>query len=504
MNYSPLKICFSICITLLILLGITYLSSSNTLPNGKSQDGFAVLGTTIKYPTSESFWNTESTSKEKIKAVDSIVNNIEVLVEPEEDIEKLVIEEAPIVEEKKAFVPKIPNLSKIDTSKIERITYPKNKDEFISQLKAHLTASKSRIIHYGDSQIEGDRMSSYIRNKLQNLYGGNGPGFTPIAQVYENISAVVTTSEHWTRHAAFDPSKKRFAHKKYGAYTTLSRFTPYYDIVADSINSDTLQLVKASFTVKPSTKTYGRMRNYTTIGFHYGNAQLPVNLKVFNSGSLIKETELNTDGNYHEIEINLPNTPAILTFELESKMSPDIYGITLDGNEGISLDNVAMRGSAGTIFAGLNSENFAQMYKTLDPKVLIFQYGGNSVPYVKDSLEVEQYTRYLKNHINWVRRKTNNASVIFIGPTDMTTTENGQMKTYPLLPYLNHTLREMCNDNNIAYWSTFNAMGGENSMQHWVDQKLAGSDYTHFSLTGTRIISELFFLSLYMDLIHDE
>jgi hypothetical protein len=46
----------------------------------------------------------------------------------------------------------------------------------------------------------------------------------------------------------------------------------------------------------------------------------------------------------------------------------------------------------------------------------------------------------------------------------------------------------------------FKAMGGENSMSFWVDQKLAGSDYTHFTPSGTKIISELFFTSLNMDL----
>ncbi|OEI81589.1 hypothetical protein AST99_03145 [Formosa algae] len=495
MNYSPLKICLSICITLLIMFGATYFSTSNTLPNGKTEEGITLLGRTIKYPTTASFLGTEKseTSKIKVKAVDSIVQNIEVIIDEEDENVQ------DIVEQKKA-VPKIPNLSKIDTSKIERIQYPKNKEAFLTQLKSQLTADQCRIIHYGDSQIEGDRMSGYIRNKLQNLYSGNGPGFTPIAQVYDNISAVVIASENWTRHAVFDRTTKKFDHKMYGAYTTFSRFTPYLDIVADSINTDTLQLVKAKITVKPSKMTYLRMRKYTNIGFHYGNAQLPTAVKVFADGTLIKAGDLITDGNYHDFKIPLTVTPDELIFEIEGKMSPDFYGLTLDGDEGIQLDNVAMRGSAGTIFAGLNSKNFSQMYTALDPKVIIFQYGGNSVPYVKDSLEVENYVGYLKNHINWLRRKTDNASVLYIGPADMTTTENGQLKTYPLLPYLIDRLQLMCKENDIAYWNTFNAMGGENSMQYWVDQKLAASDYTHFSLSGTRIISELFFLSLYMDL----
>ncbi|WP_185967857.1 SGNH/GDSL hydrolase family protein [Formosa sediminum] len=483
------------------MLGITYFSTSIPLENDKFQDGFRVLGYTIKYPKTTSFLLQEKTKTSKVttKTVDSIVQNIDVLVEDDEDI-SVTVEKKEKEEKEKGKTLKIPNLSQIDTSKIERLIYPKDKTAFLTHLKTQLTASKCRIIHYGDSQIEGDRMSGYIRNRLQNLYGGNGPNFTPIAQVYDNISSEVIASDNWTRHAVFDRTSKIPDHKMYGAYATFSRFTPYKNIIKDSINKDSLKLVKAKITVSPSKKTYLRMRKYTDIGLHYGNTQLPVSVKVFADGMLIKSDSLITDGNYHNYKIKLANTPDQLTFEIESKMSPDFYGLTLDGESGILLDNVAMRGSAGTLFAGLNSKNFTQMYKTLDPQVIIFQYGGNAVPYVKDSLEVEHYVGYLKNHINWLRRKTNNASVLYIGPADKTTTENGNMLTYPLLPYLIDRLKLMCKENNIAYWDTFQAMGGEDSMEYWVNQKLAARDYTHFSLTGTRIISELFFLSLYMDL----
>jgi lysophospholipase L1-like esterase len=227
---------------------------------------------------------------------------------------------------------------------------------------------------------------------------------------------------------------------------------------------------------------------------------MPVIIKVYNSETLIKSDSLIVDDNYHMFEIQLASTPNLLKIVMEGKISPDFYGLTLDGDQGISLDNVAMRGSSGTVFAILNSNHFHQMYKELQPKILIFQYGGNTIPYLKDSLEVREYAGYLKNHINWVKRKTMNASVIFVGPSDMSTSENGQMKTYPLLPYLNKVIKQTCIDNGIAYWSMFDAMGGENSMKHWVDQKLAANDYTHFSIDGTKIISELFFQALYLDL----
>lgn len=492
MRYSPFKIVFYVIITLLVLLGTTLLTTSKTLDNGKVQEGFFIGDVHIKYPTFDSFFKDRGYDRSHIKSLDSIVSNIE-------DLVKELDQEEPEIITK----PKIPDFTKIDTSKVQRISYPGNRLAFIDQLRENLQSENCRIIHYGDSQLEGDRISGYLRNRFQGLYGGSGPGFIPIVQVYDQISANVTHSDNWTRYAYFDPTQKKFPHKKYGAYSSLSRFTEAYETV-DSLLVDSLKIRKATINIGIPTKSYVLSRTFTKIGLHYGHALVPATIKVYNDNELIVSENLIADGSYHNFAINLATTPSNLKIEMESKISPDFYGLTLDGNSGISLDNVAMRGSSGTIFAGTNSGNFQKMYQQLQPKLLIFQYGGNSVPYLKDSLEVKEYASYLKNHINWVKRKSNDADVIFIGPSDMTTTDGGQMKTYPLLPYLNEVLKKTCKENGFAFWSMFDAMGGKNSMQHWVDQGLAANDYTHFSPSGTKIISELFFLALYLDLNNEK
>ena len=477
----PLKISLYIAIALIALLGLTYLSQTHPLNDGKEQDGFWVYNSIVKYPTTDTFFKDAIVSKDQKKNFEGIVENIGSVVSDEKS--------------------EIPDFTKIDSSKIERINYPGAAGEFLKKLSAQLKSPNCRIIHYGDSQLEGDRISAYVRNRLQSLYGGSGPGFIPIKQEYQQMSAVVTPSDNWQRYAAFDPSKPQFENKNYGAYLSVSRFTEVFSPIEDSLAIIELEPSKATIAISPSTRLYSNLKNYNSIGLHYGNVQEPVKIKVFNSGELIKEGLLNDDGNYHNYKIQLPNTPENLQIELEGKISPDFYGITLDGASGITLDNVAMRGSSGTVFANLNSESFAQMFQELQPKVIIFQYGGNTVPYLKDSLAVKNYTSYLKNHISWVRRKAPDASVIFIGPSDMTTTVNGELKSYALLPYLDEELKQSCLENNMAYWSMFKAMGGENSMPYWVDQGLAGSDYTHFTQGGTKIIAELFFTSLHMDLI---
>ena len=488
MKYNPIKICSYISATLLVLYIFTFFSTEKKLTNGKIEEGFFINNWRLKYPTTATFLLKESVEELKqIKSIDSIVENIVTIEENNE-------EEAQI----------IPDFKKIDTSKIQRITYPKNGLFFINQLKAHLQSPSCRIIHYGDSQIEGDRISAYIRNRLQGYFGGSGPGFIPIVQAYEQISAKVKPSANWTRHAAFDPTRKRITHRKYGAYISVSRFTPQYNIEEDTLLLEKLETTKATIGISPSKMSYDLLDNFTTIGLHYGNAKTPTSIKVYNSGELISQDTLKVGGNYHKFAINLPSTPSNLLIELETKVSPDFYGVTLDGASGISLDNVAMRGATGTIFATLDNATFNEMYQELQPKVLIFQFGGNTVPHLKDSTGVIRYANQLKNHINWVRSKTNNASIIFIGPSDMTTKERGELVTYRLLPYLNSVLKQTCFENNIAYWNMYKAMGGKNAMKHWVNQRMAAKDYTHFSPKGTKVISELFFLALYMDLIKNE
>ena len=62
---------------------------------------------------------------------------------------------------------------------------------------------KVRIMHYGDSQIEADRITSYIRNELQKKFGGYGAGLFPIIPVARKMSVNTEYSENWKRYPGF-------------------------------------------------------------------------------------------------------------------------------------------------------------------------------------------------------------------------------------------------------------------------------------------------------------
>jgi len=122
--------------------------------------------------------------------------------------------------------------------------------------------------------------------------------------------------------------------------------------------------------------------------------------------------------------------------------------------------------------------------------MIILQFGGNSVPYLKSKKSISNYCNTIGKQIDYIRQCCPKAKILFIGPSDMSTSERGKMQTYPMLPTLVDSLRVTSNRHGAAFWSIYHAQGGWNSMLNWKKQGLAGSDYVHFTPKGAAMMGE--------------
>ena len=178
-----------------------------------------------------------------------------------------------------------------------------------------------------------------------------------------------------------------------------------------------------------------------------------------------------------------------IAFWMEHKGNSDDvsakYAITIDADSGgIAVDNIPMRGCSGQQFTLVNRDLLTQAYSALDVGIIIMQFGGNSMPYLNNRKSVEIYCQSIGRQIDYVRSCCPQAKILFIGPSDMSTREKGNLQTYPWLPTVVDSLRATVNRHGAAYWSIYHAMGGWNSMVEWNRTGLAGSDYVHFSSHG--------------------
>ncbi len=357
---------------------------------------------------------------------------------------------------------------------------------FFTALQGAAEGQKISIFHYGDSQIEGDRMTGYIRQRIQQQFGGIGPGLIPAYNVYNTQSFKQKVSPNFKRFTAFWPPK--MSSRRYGAMLSAATFdVPFSD------GTQAVSPTEAWIEIAPSAAAYSRARTYSHVKCFYNSCYKPCSVKVYENDKLIHEDSLVADGGAHVLPLSFDHTPGKLRFVFSSTKSPVFTGFSLDGDIGVQVNNVAMRGSSGHDLSSSDAGIFAQMHKEANTKLFILQFGGNSVHAFKDSSSVRYYIGALKNRIHYIQKLVPDAAIILIGPSDMSRLQDGVFETYPLLPYTVDRMQKMCAENGVAFWNLYAAMGGLNSMPAWVSQGLAGKDYVHFSPRGASIASQYFF-----------
>lgn len=343
---------------------------------------------------------------------------------------------------------------------------------------------KIHVLHFGDSQIEGDRMTGFIRQRMQEKFGGFGPGLIPAKNVYNTYSFYNDCSANFSRYTCF--GGPRLANKKYGVNNSAARFTSFN---ADSNSVEQEAWIK----VGPNRRAHGRAQYFNNVKMLYNSCTEPCSLTVYQGENIVHEEALITDGAEHTTKLSFNGNAGTLKFVFKSKRSPNIVGFSLEGDYGVQVDNIAMRGSSGTFFGSINKNSFANRLAELNVDLVIMQFGGNTLPSLKSKAAAIRHAKYFKGQLQALQRMRPDMAIIMIGPSDMAKRRNGEYSTYPLLPFWVEELKKSALEAGVGYWDLYEAMGGKNSMPAWVEQDLGRPDHIHFSVKGARIAAQLFY-----------
>ena len=332
-----------------------------------------------------------------------------------------------------------------------------------------------RIVHYGDSQLETDRMTSALREHFQSRFGGSGVGMVPAVQPIATFTMSQTASPELQLYRAFGSADFRASHHRYGPMAAMSRLDGTVTLSFSSRGKKKFphcqQFRKISVVMKGSG----------TMSASCADKTYPL-LPDFGDEDMVR---------IYSAELPSPTTKTRLT--ISGNM--DIYAIMLDGTDGVSMDNVPMRGCSGTVFTTIDRSTIAPFFKRQNVRLIILQYGGNAVPYLNGTKSISAYTDNIRQQIRLFRETAPKACILFIGPSDMSTRINGTMQSYPHLEEVAVALRKAANEEGAAFWDMYKAQGGRNSMVEWVKARpqLAGSDYIHFTPLGAEKMSQILY-----------
>lgn len=349
-------------------------------------------------------------------------------------------------------------------------------DSFLAALRhTKATGSPTRIAYFGDSMIEGDLVTGDLRNSLQTEFGGTGVGFVPVNSVTADFRNTIyqSYSHNWREYNLVSKQVPEASPLGISGHVFLPRPLP-----------DT------SWVLFKGSPLFAPLRRFTEAHLFYGPGASQDEVLVTTDGHLVPHTLAGTAA-VNELVLK-PGRPArAMRLSFATQAARPVYGVSFESPQGVTLDNFSFRGNSGMSLTRIPMQQLAAFGNVLDYRLIILHYGVNVAH--ASVTDYGFYERAMTRVVDRMQRAFPNASILIIGMSDKSSRIDGEFVTDPSVPRLVAAQQRLARRNHAAFWNLFEAMGGDNSMVSWVEDKpaLANHDYTHVNNRGAHKIAEL-------------
>ncbi len=349
--------------------------------------------------------------------------------------------EVPEIASPDTVITSIPDSSAVRTLPVNPLT------RFLDSLK--YSRGQVRVIYYGDSQIEGDRITSYLRQSLRHGHGGTGPGlFLPLMPVMYTKTIWLRSSSNWKKYNYLSFRSGEISHRDLGPFMAICRYLPE--------GEKTMVPEKAYIRIRPSNIADSSSSEYDELRIFYGKVSDTVNLRIRADRKEVFACTLQRGNGYYETGCGLHRAKEI-TIEFEGVVSPDIYGISIESKAGVIVDNIPQRGSAGLEFTMVGRNNLSEAYGKLKPDLVILHYGLNIVKNVRE--EYSYFQKGLERQLALIKAISPYTPILVISLTDMAERKGDSIRSYRNIPAIINAQKQATSKAGEAFWDSYQSMG---------------------------------------------
>ena len=338
-----------------------------------------------------------------------------------------------------------------------------------------------RILHYGDSQIEADRISGFLRAQLQHRFGGGGAGFVslnPAIPIHPLVN--LTLSEGWAHSLPLVKSDGRSV----GVGHMLSAASAAGGGVWIKIS-------------RRSLRGYPPLQ-FSQVQLLLANTFAPATLDIRAGGRTLYRRAIEPQAEVQQIIANIGEVREPLTLHFQGRGGLVLYGMSLDMAGGAALDNIPLRASAGLDFVKADLNIFKQCMYFLDAALIILQFGVNIVPH--QTTNYKYYENQIYRQLKRLQQASPQTPILVMGVSDIARRgAGGVLASYPNVELVRNAQRSAAMRAGCAFWDTYQAMGGRNSIISWAyaQPPLATKDFCHFNHRGIDLVAELLWRGLF-------
>ncbi|HEY3822015.1 MAG TPA: GDSL-type esterase/lipase family protein [Polyangiaceae bacterium] len=333
----------------------------------------------------------------------------------------------------------------------------------------------TRILHYGDSTIASDYISGTMRRRMQARFGDAGHGFILIANPWEwyfHNDVLHASDGEWKASRLAGPITPDGMYGLGGV-----SFTSYGGGVAWF-----------------GTATRGDFgRRVSRFDLYYleqpsgGDVELDVRggpTERFSTRGEAKASRIHS--------IHVDDGEAKLTVKAMGGGPVRLFGVALERDQpGVVYDALGSHAAMAVYWQRQDPAHWKDQLALRDPALIVFQYGTNESDLWK--LDRDEYEKALAGLVDELREAAGGASILVVSPLDRAQDKDGRLVTKSVILDLVAIQERVALAHGAAFWSTFEAMGGEGSMARWVKAKpqLGGGDLTHPTPLGAEVLGDM-------------
>jgi hypothetical protein len=340
---------------------------------------------------------------------------------------------------------------------------------------------KVRIAYFGDSMIEGDLITQDVRDCFQEEFGGRGVGFVPITSIVSSFrTSVGQQFDGWSTYNLTESVPKDHVLGISG-----------YDFVPALNNSNDSTNTKSSAWVKYNAVKTKHGSQFYSAKLLYGKSD-ETNYVIING----KKYKMAGTNAVNQITLDRRTPYQQINAQFFCNKPVDVFGFSIESDSGAFVDNYSFRGNSGMPLTKVPSNVYAGTNNCLKYDLIILHYGLNVViPKVTD---YSWYAGGMGITIKYIQACFPGVPILLISVGDKSDFQNGVYHTDASVPLLVKTQKQLAENNKVAFWSLYDAMGGSGSMVQWVqgNPPLANRDYTHFNFRGANRIGKLLYTKL--------
>jgi lysophospholipase L1-like esterase len=350
-------------------------------------------------------------------------------------------------------------------------------DHFYEALRKGET---TRVVHYGDSPTTADLVTGDVRALLQKQFGDAGAGFTLIARpwAWYNHRGVDMDSSNWKIDVAGGGGSKDPVLKDGLFGLGGATFRGSVGAVAQwKLKDRRHSVAEVAYLTQPEGGEFVFEADGAEVGTTDTSAEAP-------------------DAGFARFD--LPEGSTQFTLRV-TRGVVRLYGVEFSKSApGVLYSSLGINGASVTMLShSFNTRHWTAQLRHYDPDMVVLAYGTNESGYpefVDSTWGLE-----LKTAVRRVRAALPAASILLMSPMDRgDRNKDGEIETIAALPRLVDIESRIAGETGVAFFNTFQAMGGAGTMARWyaAEPRMVGGDFIHPLPGGAKIVGDLLFRAL--------